>query len=98
VTTKKSPPNLPQMPRPSRPLSRRRRALRVAAVIICAGRDATGDCLASRRSAEYGDNPDIAGAQGVPATFTFSGSAATVGNEGEGPSLLFEYRPMGGLG
>jgi hypothetical protein len=62
VTTKEGSSNLLQMPRPSRPLSRRRRALRVAALIIWAGRDATGDCLASRRSAEYGDKPHIAGA------------------------------------
>jgi hypothetical protein len=33
----------------------------------------------------------------VPATFTFTGSAASVG-EGEGPSLLVEYRPTGGIG
>jgi hypothetical protein len=36
--------------------------------------------------------------QGVPATFTFTGNAASVEKEGGGPNLLVEYRPTGGLG
>jgi hypothetical protein len=36
--------------------------------------------------------------QGIPATFTFSGSSQAIDEDGDGPYLVAEFRPTGGVG
>jgi len=74
----------------------RRRIFRVAAIVICA-------CATLPASASASDTLSMSVSpgspeQGVPATFTFTGEAASTGGEGEGTNLLVEYRPTGGIG
>jgi hypothetical protein len=75
----------------------RRRTFRVAAIIICACSMLPATAWGASDTLSMSVAP-ASPEQGVPATFTFTGEAASTGGEGEGTDLLVEYRPTGGIG
>jgi hypothetical protein len=98
VTTKKGSSNLLQMPRPSRPLSRRRRALRVAtSLIICACAMLPATAWGAGDTLQI-SVPTPTPEQALPMTIQFSGAAESVDKEGHGPELYAVVRPAGGIG